>query len=82
MKKKLVILEFEVDPALEFEDLCNAVSDAKTLAMLEIERQLDRLGNGKRSASGTITVRFKNFRDGHNLVSKNGGDYRIIRHRK
>ena len=78
MKKKLVILEFEVDQSLEFEDLCDAVSDAKRLAILEIDRQLDRLGNGKRSAAGQVTVRYQNF-NGYNLVSKNGGDYRYIR---
>jgi len=78
MKKKRVILEFEVDQSLEFEDLCNAVSDAKRLVILEIDRQLDRLGNGRGSAAGQATVRYQNF-NGYNRVSKNGGDYRYIR---
>ena len=78
MKKKLVILEFEVDQGLDFEDLCNAVADVKRLAILELDRQLDRLGSGRRSAAGQVTVRFQGF-NGYNRASRNGGEYRFFK---
>jgi hypothetical protein len=80
MNKKLVILEFEVDQNLEVKDLISAVSDAKILVIREIDRQLDRLGNGKGSAAGMVTVRFQNFGCA-NWVSRNGGQFRLIRRR-
>ena len=80
MAKKLVILEFEVDQILEPADLLNAVEDAKELAVHEIDRQLDRIGNGKGSAAGEVTVRYQNF-GRVNWVSRNGGIYKMIRRR-
>ena len=71
MKTKKVVIEFEVDQSLEFADLCNAFSDAKIMALKEVDRQLGRLGTGRGSAAGYPTIKFLNF-DGINRVCRNG----------
>ena len=71
MKAKKVIIEFEVDQSLEFSDLSKAFFDAKNAALMEVDRQLGRIGTGRESAAGYPTIRFLNF-DGINRVCRNG----------
>lgn len=71
MATKKVIVEFEVDQSLEFEDLCNAVNDAIKDAHIAVDEKLGRLGSGRESALGHITIRFNDF-DSVNRVWCNG----------
>lgn len=73
---KKLIIEFNVDQELEFEDICNPAFEAAKDALFVIDTQLDRIGNGRGSAGGVITIRFNGF-DGVNRVSTNNGLFKI-----
>ena len=68
---KKIIVEFEVDQSLEYEDLCNVLHDAIRKARFEVDEKLGRIGTGKPSSLGLTTIRFNGF-DGVNRVWHNG----------
>lgn len=76
--KKRVIIEFEVDQELEFEELCNPVFEAVKNAMMSLDASLNRVGTGKPSVVGIVTIRFNNF-DSVNRISINGGALKIYK---
>lgn len=78
MKNKRVIIEFEVDQELEFEELCNPVFEAVKNAMMSLDTVLNRIGTGKPSVAGIVTIRFNNF-DGVNRTSVNGGALKMYK---
>lgn len=75
---KKLIIEFDVDQELGFEDICNPAFEAAGEALFIIDTQLDRIDNGRGSAGGIITIRFNGF-DGVNRVSTNNGLFKIYK---
>jgi len=69
--KKQIVLEFDIDQGLTFEDAVISAHDASKAARLAIDTAMDRIGNGRESAAGVVTIRWYGF--GFSAKSVNGG---------
>ena len=69
--KKQIVLEFDIDQGLTFEDAVISAHDASKAARLAIDTAMDRIGNGRESAAGEVTIRWYGY--GRLAKSVNGG---------
>jgi len=81
MKTKKVVIEFEVDQSLTWDEAVISAREASKAARLAIDTAMDRIGNGRGSAAGEVTIRWYGF-DSQRIKSVNGGQIKFYGPRK
>ena len=69
--KKQIVLEFNIDQSLTWDEAVISAHEASKAARLAIDTALDRIGNGRESAAPEVTIRWYGF--GFSAKSVNGG---------
>ena len=69
--KKQIVLEFNIDQDLNWYDALYSGFEASHAARLAIDTLLGRIGNGRGSAAGEVTIRWYGY--GRPAKSVNGG---------
>ncbi len=71
MKPKKLIVEFDVNDEVNFEELAKAIDDNFIEARKNIDERLGRMNNGSTAGLFNVTLRYLGF-DGVNRHCKNG----------
>jgi len=69
--KKQIVLEFNIDQSLTWDEAVISAREASKAAQLSIDTLLHRIGNGRGSAAGEVTIRWYGY--GRLAKSVNGG---------
>lgn len=69
--KKQIVLEFNIDQSLTWDEAVISAREASKAAQLTIDTAMGRIGNGRGSAAGEVTIRWYGY--GRLAKSVNGG---------
>ena len=79
--KKQIVLEFNIDQSLTWDEAVISAREASKAAQLTIDTVMGRTGNGRGSAAGEVTIRWYGF-DSQRIKSVNGGQIKFYGPRK